>query len=83
MKVLVTGGAGYIGSMVSHFLNDLGYDVYIIDNLSTGSIKLLPPNSKFYKIDIGLGDEVTKIIKDISPKVIIHLAASVEVEESW
>ena len=82
MKVLITGGAGYIGSMVAHFLTDTGYDVYIIDNLSTGSIKLLPPNSKFYKLDIGLGDKVTKIIKDISPKVIIHLAASVEVEES-
>ena len=82
MKILVTGGAGYIGSMVSHFLNDIGHDVYIIDNLSTGSMKLLPKNIKFYKIDIGLGDKVTKIIKDISPKVIIHLAASVEVEES-
>ena len=39
MKALVTGGAGYIGSTVSNFLLDLGHEVTIIDNLSTGSKK--------------------------------------------
>ena len=42
MKVLVTGGAGYIGSTVSNYFIDRGHEVTIIDNLSTGSIKNLP-----------------------------------------
>ena len=82
MKILVTGGAGYVGSAITHFLVDKGIYVYVIDNLSTGSEKLLPANVKFYNLDISKEDKITKIIKDFSPDAIIHLAASVEVEES-
>ena len=64
MKILVTGGAGYIGSMVSHFLIDNGYEVYIIDNLSTGSRNILPESLKVYEINVGAGAQVTKIIKE-------------------
>ena len=48
MKALVTGGAGYIGSIVSNYLLDKGHHVTIIDNLSTGSRKNLPKKAKFY-----------------------------------
>ena len=52
MKVLITGGAGYIGSHVAlHFL-DQGHSVTIIDNLSTGNKKLIPKKAKFVKTDI-------------------------------
>ena len=82
MKVLVTGGAGYIGSAIAHYMVDRGVNVHVIDNLSTGSEKLLPEKVKFYKLDIGKEDAITKIIKNFSPDIIIHLAAFVEVEES-
>ena len=42
MKALITGGAGYIGSTVAHFLIDEGHEVSIIDNLSTGDKKNVP-----------------------------------------
>ena len=48
-NILITGGAGYIGSQISHDLEKLGFKVFIIDNLSTGNKFLLPKNSKFYK----------------------------------
>ena len=81
-KILVTGGAGYIGSVIVHFLNDKGFNVHVIDNLTTGSEKFLPENVNFYNLDISLGNKVTRVLKQVSPKVVIHLAASVEVEES-
>ena len=47
-NILLTGGAGYIGSHVANFLLDKGCKVTIIDNLSTGSRKLVPKKLKFY-----------------------------------
>ena len=52
MRVLVTGGAGYIGSTVSNLLLDLGHEVTIIDNLSRGIKKNVPKQANFYKLDI-------------------------------
>ena len=52
MRVLVTGGAGYIGSCVSQYLIDKGNKVIIIDNLSTGLKTNIPKKSKFYKCNI-------------------------------
>ncbi len=82
MKVLVTGGAGYIGSSVVHCLVDKGFEVQVIDDFSTGSDSLLPSGLKYYNADIGSEKKITKIIKEFSPNVVIHFAASVEVEES-
>ena len=61
MKVLVTGGAGYIGSTVSNYFLDRGHEVTIIDNLSTGSIKNLPKKAAFYKHDISNIKVINKI----------------------
>mgnify|MGYP000040891916 CR=1 FL=1 len=52
MRILVTGGAGYIGSVVSNHLLDEGHEVIIIDNLSTGMIDNIPKKAKFLKLDI-------------------------------
>ena len=82
MNILISGGAGYIGSQIAYDLIDKGYDVTIIDNLSTGSKLLVPSKAEFYKCDISN----TKILKLIFKKkkidLVIHLAAYISVEES-
>tara|TARA_E500000178_G_scaffold301515_1_gene310454 strand:- start:172 stop:441 length:270 start_codon:yes stop_codon:yes gene_type:complete len=52
MNVLIIGGAGYIGSSVSHYLLDKGHQKTIIDNLSIGPIRNIPKKASFHKIDI-------------------------------
>jgi UDP-glucose 4-epimerase len=81
-KILVTGGAGYIGSKISYDLTDLGYEVFIIDNLSTGYKKLINPKAHFYYGDILNFNFVNNILKKNKITDIIHLAASLNVEES-
>ncbi len=82
MNVLLTGGAGYIGSHVALSLLDSGQDVHIIDDLSTGNEKLIPKNAKF--TDCNINDE--KIISDLiqSKKfdLLMHFAGFIQVEES-
>ncbi len=51
-NILITGGAGYIGSTVAHDLIKSGHKVTIIDNLSTGYKSLIPSKAKFYRADI-------------------------------
>ena len=62
-NILVTGGAGYIGSHVCHLLIDKGYNVTCIDNLITGHKRLLPKKVKFEQFDISDRDKVSKLIK--------------------
>ena len=52
MKILVTGGAGFIGSHIVKAYIDGGHDVIVIDNLSSGEMKLVNPKAKFYHLDI-------------------------------
>lgn len=81
-KILITGGAGYIGSKISYDLTDLGYEVFIIDNLSTGYKKLINPKAHFYYGDILNFDFVDNILRKNKITSVIHLAASLSVEES-
>jgi UDP-glucose 4-epimerase len=81
-KILVTGGAGYIGSKVTYDLTDSSYDVFIIDNLSTGHKKLINPKANFYYGDISNFNFVNNILNKNKITDIIHLAASLSVEES-
>jgi UDP-glucose 4-epimerase len=81
-KILVTGGAGYIGSKVSHDLIKQGYKVFIVDNLSTGFKKLVPKKAKFFFCDILNKKEIIKIIIENNINVVMHFAASLSVEES-
>lgn len=82
MNVLVTGGAGYIGSHATKMLIDQGYRVIVIDNLSTGYKEALDKRAKFYQVDIREKDKVVGIIKDESIDAIIHFAAFSLVGES-
>lgn len=79
MKVLVTGGAGYVGTSLIHMLSQEGYKVRVIDNLLMGGIGLLPffahPNFEFIKGDIRRKEDIKKALNGID--CIIHLAAIV------
>lgn len=82
MKILVTGGAGYIGSHVTEQLIDRKYDVIILDNLTTGYKRLINQKANFIKGDINNKKLVNNIIKQHNIQTIIHLAAYLNVSEA-
>ena len=82
MKILITGGAGYIGSHVSHLLVDRGYDVTIIDSLLTGNKKLIPKKAKFINSDISNVKKINKILQKYKFDLVIHFAGLIRVDES-
>ena len=81
-NILVTGGAGYIGSHIIEILIKQKYKVFIIDNLSTGHKRLINKKAKFYKLNINNLKKIKKIIKENKIDSIVHLAASVSVNNS-
>ena len=80
-NILVTGGAGYIGSHILEILLKKKYSICVVDNLSTGYKKLINKKVKFYKIDIRNTKKVRKIINDNNIYSVIHLAACLSVGE--
>ena len=82
MGVLVTGGAGFIGSHMVLELLDAGEDVVVLDNLSTGFRWAVPDGAKFVEGDIGDRDLVSRLFLSNSIDAIIHFAGSVVVPES-
>jgi len=80
-KILVTGGAGFVGSHIVDALIKKGFKVVIIDNLSTGKKKNINSKAKFYKLDIR-----SKKIRDVFKKekfdYVFHLAAQMDVRKS-
>ena len=81
-KILLTGGAGYIGSHVCHLLIDQGYEVTCIDSLITGNKELLPKKVKLKVFDIADIEKVTKLIKDNNFDLVMHFAGLIRVDES-
>ncbi len=81
-KVLVTGGAGFIGSQIAHDLLKENFEIYIVDNLSTGKKQLLNKNFNFIKLDLKETNKLENFIKKYKIKIVIHLAASLSVIES-
>ena len=81
MHVLVTGGAGFIGSHTVEQLLAAGYRVTVLDNLSTGSRKNLPAQTPVIEADICHAD-LSAIFADVKPDVVIHLAAQTMVPYS-
>jgi UDP-glucose 4-epimerase len=79
MKIIITGGAGFIASHIADEYIAHGHKVVIIDNLSKGSRKNLPKKAKFYKADITNLARMEKIFKKEKPEVVNHHAAIAEV----
>ena len=81
-SILVTGGAGYIGSHVANLLLDNDYNVTIIDSLITGNKQLVPKKANFFNCDISDQKEVTKIINQKKFELVMHFAGLIRVDES-
>ena len=81
MKVLVTGGAGFIGSHVADRLAADGHDVVIVDDLSTGHVEHLQPSARYYQMDLRSPwlDELFRIER---PEAVVHEAAQASVRRS-
>jgi len=80
-KILVTGGAGFIGSHLVDKLIKLGHRVVIIDNLSTGKKENINRKAKFYKIDI-CSPKIGEFFKKEKPQICFHLVAQINVRKS-
>lgn len=82
VRILITGGAGFIASNVADEYIRLGHEVAVMDNLNSGLKKNVNPKAAFYKADISNLNEVTSAINDFKPDVINHHAAQIDVRVS-
>ena len=82
MKILVTGGAGFIGSNIVDGAIGAGHDVSVVDDLSTGNRRWVNPKARFYEVDIRR-PELDQVIEKEKPDVICHQAARANVRESF
>ena len=80
--ILVTGGAGFIGSHVAEAFLAEGYQVSIIDNLSTGQLDYIPKNAQFFQADITDRQAMHRLIATLKPDAIDHHAAHIQVGNS-
>lgn len=81
MKVIVSGGAGFIGSHLVDALISKGIAVYILDNLTSGQLEQANPKAHMYIVDI-CSQEAREIIMDVQPDAVFHLAAQADVGKS-
>lgn len=82
MKILVTGGAGFIGSNVVDELIENKHEVCIVDNLSTGKNDNINEKSRFYKCDVTNLENLKLIFEIEKPEVVYHFAAQIDVQTS-
>jgi len=80
-KVLVTGGAGFIGSHLVDRLVQDGWCVTIVDDLSRGKVENLNPKAKFYKCELN-ENKLHDIIEQAAPNIVFHLAAQIDIRLS-
>ncbi|HXJ33689.1 MAG TPA: NAD-dependent epimerase/dehydratase family protein [Candidatus Eisenbacteria bacterium] len=81
MKILVTGGAGFIGSHVVDLCLSAGHEVLVVDNLATGKRENLNPKARFFELDI-LDPKTADLIRAEKPDVLNHHAAQMDVRKS-
>ena len=82
MTVLVTGGAGYIGSHMTYGLIDRGESVVVVDNLATGVRGLVSEKASFVQGNAGDAELVMRVIRDFEVNAVIHFAGSIVVPDS-
>jgi len=80
MEILVTGGAGFIGGRLSGRLVDLGHKVTVVDDLSTGSLKNIPPQCEFFELDLSINETYDHLPTNFD--MVFHLASQVSSEHS-
>jgi UDP-glucose 4-epimerase len=81
MKIIVTGGAGFIGSHVADAYIAAGHEVFVIDDLSSGDRRNLNPKAKFHYLDL-LDPKIPALVADIGADVLCHHAAQMDVRRS-
>ena len=77
MRVLLTGGAGFIGSHIAGLLLERGHEVAVVDNLSSGKRENVPTGARFYEADIRSG--CAEVFEDFRPEMLCHQAAQRDV----
>lgn len=82
MKIFVTGGAGYIGSICVEQMLDRGHEVAVLDNLTEGHRSAVDPRATFYQADLAESEAVVRAIGGFSPDAVMHFAANALVGES-
>ena len=82
MRIIVTGGAGFIGSWVCEAYISEGHEVLVIDNLSTGSERNIPPEAEFIECDVRDFTGLEKAFRQFRPEVVNHHAAQINVRDS-
>lgn len=82
MKLLVTGGAGYIGGTVATILMQAGHEVTIVDNLCHSKRNEVPTGAEFVQADIADRPRIEKLLRDLQPEGVLHFAALIEAGES-
>lgn len=82
MKILVTGGAGYIGSVATEMLLQAGHAVLVFDNLQQGHEAAVEPGARFVRGDLRDYDSIAAAMRDFTPDAVMHFAANSLVGES-
>lgn len=80
-RILVTGGAGFIGSHIVDTYLALGHDVSVVDNFWAGKRENLNPKARFYEVDVR-APELSEVFEREKPEVVNHLAAQIDVRKS-
>jgi len=82
LRILVTGGAGFIGSNVADRFVELGHEVAVFDDLSSGFREFVPARAKFFQGDLADASAVDRVVAEFQPEIVDHHAPQIDVRKS-